>query len=346
MKKNILSLAALAACLVVGGAPVWAMETDDCLGCHGSADDVGEANVINAQLFAQTAHASEGCSACHDVADGHPDDGQSTALSANCADCHDTIAAQYTASEHGANATCTDCHDAHQALPPVSLSGTQMNVTCQGCHEPVDVENSHARWLPQADVHIRSVPCVTCHSSSQQFAITLYVSQRQGNRAYADYELVDHAQLQKIAGAQAVSSVVDTDLDGQVSLAELGQFYKGSEKSGLRLWAMMTPETVDHDFRTMDNRWDCTYCHAAGPDAMKNSYVAFPRADGSYERIPMEQGATLDALFGTPDFYMVGSTRSNTLNIIGLLILLGGLAMPIGHGTLRFLTRKNRRKDH
>jgi hypothetical protein len=39
---------------------------------------------------------------------------------------------------------------------------------------------------------------------------------------------------------------------------------------------------------------------------------------------------------------MMGTTRSASLNIIGLLIILGGLLMPIGHGTLRFLTRKNR----
>jgi hypothetical protein len=79
---------------------------------------------------------------------------------------------------------------------------------------------------------------------------------------------------------------------------------------------------------------------------MQESYVALPKEDGTYRRLPLEKGATLDALFGTPDFYMVGATRSRTLDIIGLLIILGGFAMPVGHGTIRFLTRKNRRKDH
>jgi len=50
----------------------------------------------------------------------------------------------------------------------------------------------------------------------------------------------------------------------------------------------------------------------------------------------------LDTLYGTPNFYMTGSTRSAALNIIGLIIICGGFIMPIGHGTLRFLTRKNR----
>jgi uncharacterized membrane protein SpoIIM required for sporulation len=42
---------------------------------------------------------------------------------------------------------------------------------------------------------------------------------------------------------------------------------------------------------------------------------------------------------------MVGSTRSTALNYIGAMIIAGGLVMPIGHGTLRFLTRKNRQDD-
>lgn len=346
MKRLFLCFAVMAASLMFVTQTTWAMETDDCLSCHTEADEVGEDNAIDGVLFSGTSHAEEGCNGCHVIGDEHPDDMQEPEMAATCVDCHDEIGERYAASAHGDNASCTDCHNAHQALSPVSLSGVQMNESCQGCHESTDIEGSHARWLPQADVHIRSVPCVSCHSSSEKFVITLYVTQRQGNRAYADYELLNHEQLQQRVGDQAVTALIDGDQSGEISLDELSAFYAGNDKSGLRLWAMMTPETVDHDFQTMDNRWDCTYCHAAGPESMENSYVAFPQADGTYQRLPMEQGATIDALFGTPDFYMVGSTRSKAMNIVGLMILLGGLAMPIGHGSVRFLTRKNRRKDH
>jgi hypothetical protein len=346
MKKNILYLVALTACLILCGSPVWAMETDDCLACHTSADDVGEQNVIDAQIFAKTDHAQEGCTGCHEVNDEHPDSDQATAIIATCADCHDGISASYAASAHADNAACTECHNPHAALPPVSMSGVQMNSPCQTCHEAIDMETTHSRWLPETGIHLRSVPCISCHSSADKFAITLYVTHRPGNRAYVDYELIDFEQLQKKTGAQSITSIIDVDGSGEVSLKELSAFYAASDKSGLRLWAMMTPETVDHDFGTMDDRWDCTYCHAAGPDSMDTSYVAFPQPDGTYVRLPMEKGATVDALFGTPDFYMVGATRSKTLNIIGLLILLGGCVLPVGHGTLRFLTRKNRRKEH
>ena len=50
----------------------------------------------------------------------------------------------------------------------------------------------------------------------------------------------------------------------------------------------------------------------------------------------------LSVLYTTPDFYMVGATRNMALNIVGVMIIAGGLVMPVGHGLLRFLTRKNR----
>jgi hypothetical protein len=78
---------------------------------------------------------------------------------------------------------------------------------------------------------------------------------------------------------------------------------------------------------------------------MQTSYVAFPDKKGGVTRVAVEKGAILDILFGTPDFYMLGTTRSTALNIVGALIIAGGMMMPIGHGTLRFLTRKNR-KEH
>jgi hypothetical protein len=73
--------------------------------------------------------------------------------------------------------------------------------------------------------------------------------------------------------------------------------------------------------------------------------VEFPDRNGGVTRVAVEKGAILDILYGTPDFYMLGTTRSTALNIIGALIIAGGMMMPIGHGTLRFLTRKNR-KEH
>jgi hypothetical protein len=81
---------------------------------------------------------------------------------------------------------------------------------------------------------------------------------------------------------------------------------------------------------------------------MQTSFVAFPNKDGSFARVAVEKGAVLDLLYGTPDFYMMGTTRSTALSIVGGLIICGGMGFAGLHGTLRFLTRKNRmdRKEH
>jgi hypothetical protein len=58
--------------------------------------------------------------------------------------------------------------------------------------------------------------------------------------------------------------------------------------------------------------------------------------------VAVEKGAVLDALNALPDFYLMGSTRNALLNKVGLVIIAGGMVMPLGHGFLRFLSRKNR----
>ena len=105
------------------------------------------------------------------------------------------------------------------------------------------------------------------------------------------------------------------------------------------------PEEVAHDFATLDNRWDCSYCHASGTGALQTAFVAFPQDDGRYERVAVEKGAILDLLYGTPNFYMMGATRNDGLTKVGLGIVSCGLLVPLGHGALRLLTRRNRKED-
>jgi hypothetical protein len=71
--------------------------------------------------------------------------------------------------------------------------------------------------------------------------------------------------------------------------------------------------------------------------------VSFPEQNGTFRQVAVEKGAAMDALRSIPNFYLMGSTRNGVLNKIGLLIIAGGMVMPVGHGFLRFLSRKNRR---
>lgn len=339
--RELTTLACLVLLALATASSVGAMESEDCLGCHADADTIEDALFIDGGRFDHTAHAEMGCPSCHEgVSEDHPDDGIPPSK-ANCADCHDAVHADYASSVHAVNAECRDCHNPHQVQNPTEVSGYDMNRQCAACHDPAESVDMHQRWLPQTELHLAALPCVTCHTGSEDYVITLYLTSRE--KAYGDFELASRDELQKLSGQRDIAHLVDRDGDGTVSLKELRRFNTDRLYQGIRLTGMMTPETVTHTVQTLDNRWDCSFCHASGPGAMQTSFLAFPAGDGRYQRLPVERGAVLDALYGTPDFYMMGATRSRAMNILGLSIIAGGLIMPVGHGTLRFLTRKNRK---
>jgi len=340
---KLLHLILLLALLALPPAGV-AADNGDCLGCHGDADAVGAQFQVNPVTFDTTAHAEIGCRECHaSVTASHPDDGAAPSK-AVCQECHAAVSAEYAGSNHHAMAACNDCHNPHTARGATEVSGHDMNQQCATCHGSLETALQHAEWLPQADLHLKMLPCISCHTASKDNVITLYIIKREEGSRFGDFNLASYAELKAIAGAKSIESLIDRNEDNYISLAELRLFNRDPENTTLRLQGMITPETVTHDFRILENRWDCSFCHASGPAARQTSFVTLAQEDGSYRRIAAEQGAVMDALYGTPDFYMVGATRSKMLDYIGMVVIAGGMVMPIGHGTMRFLTRKNRQR--
>lgn len=326
---------------LIGAAPVAAMEDDLCLGCHTDRDMVSGKRLIDQLRFAQTPHAEVGCGSCHpDVGDDHPADGLKVTR-AECADCHGEVQEAFAASAHGEYAQCTSCHNPHQVAAPTEVSGYDMNRMCAGCHDPADTVALHGRWLPQAERHIGAVPCITCHTASQDYVTTLYLIEQV--KAFGDFDLASAEELQQRAGNGSVAALVDTDGDGKVSLGELRSVRKNDQLKGLNLVGMMTPEKVTHSLQILDNRWDCTFCHVAGPKAVQAVYLALPQPEGVYDRLAVERGGVMDIVYGT-DFYMTGVTRNKVISIVGLLIFGSGFILPVVHGTLRLLTIKRRQE--
>ncbi len=343
--NKIIRVGIFMAFLVLTPALLVAMENSACTDCHGDSDVVGKNLVIEPLSFDTTAHAEVGCHACHaSITEEHPDDGLAPSK-AGCGECHDDVYAEYANSVHADYATCNDCHNPHQVRGPTAVSGQDMNRQCALCHEPIEMLDIHGEWLPQADLHISNLPCVTCHSAADEYVISLYIIKRQSGTMFGKFDLATYDEMLELSAGKPIEQLVDTNADGYISLTELRMFNLDPEKKQLRLQGMMTPERLSHDFLTQDNRWDCSFCHASGPGAMQVSYLSLAESTGGFKRVAIEKGAVLDALYGTPDFYMVGATRSKALNYVGLVILAGGMVMPIGHGTLRFLTRKNRKHE-
>ncbi|MEI6209186.1 MAG: cytochrome c3 family protein [Desulfuromonadales bacterium] len=332
-------------------APVSATVPADvaCMNCHSRKElksPTGKKVFIDPVSFAATTHTIVGCTSCHDrVSSGHPGDG-SIPPKATCGDCHGPVQSEYSRSLHGKKAGCNDCHNPHEVRLPIFMSGDEINRKCARCHDTRRTIQSHSKWLTQADLHIDSLLCITCHTGSKDYVITMSIESRLPGSS-GDFKVATYEELATLTNGEVISKLIDKNGDNLVSLEELRDFNHHLRGKNMRLWGMMTPEVVTHSYQILDNRWDCSFCHASGPKAMQKSFIAFPGKNGGYERLAVEKGAILDILYGTPDFYMLGTTRSTALNIIGALIVVAGLSFPVCHGFLRFLTRKNRKEnDH
>jgi hypothetical protein len=317
-------------------------KNEACIACHGNQEKVGSNNYINPKNFAHTTHAKFGCTTCHDTITGSHPEVKPGARTTSCGDCHSDVITQYSASVHATKASCSGCHNPHRVFSSSEIAATEMNKQCAACHGSIKINASHAKWLPQAGLHLGAIACVTCHSKAENYVISIYIAKRDNSDPESKPMLVEYEDLLKYSNGDDIQYLIDRNRDNYISLDELRMFNRDPANKDIYLKAMMTPVKPTHSFQTFDNRWDCTFCHASGPKIMQTSYLSFPRENGTFQQVAVEKGAAMDALRAIPNFYLMGSTRNGTLNGIGLLILAGGMIMPVGHGFLRFLTRKNR----
>lgn len=322
-------------------------KNSSCLRCHSSVAAVGKKHYVDPLKFSRSTHARIGCATCHDgIGSNHPD-GKPSRISTSCLDCHKEIGAEYANSDHFKNAACGSCHNPHSVLTLSEINSEEVIKQCAGCHKPEIMWSIHSRWLPQSELHLETIPCITCHTESRELVVTISIVRKHRPHEEKGIEPASHAALKKLVQGGDIRRIIDKDGDQSVSIAELKNFNNNPLYEEYCLAGVMTPSQISHSFKIINNRWDCTYCHAKGPGAVTSSSIALPLDDGSVTSIPVEKGAILESLNSIPDMYLMGSSRNEMMNYVGLAIIGGGMVMPIGHGTLRFLTRRNRnRKEH
>jgi len=140
---------------------------ENCRGCHPDQYRLKEGSV-HAALAGKPGVRTPICTDCHgshavklkaefDVLAGTP-----------CRQCHRAVFEAFGTSVHGRSVVrpghaaapiCSGCHHAH------GVSGLgqseQMTRVCRGCH--LKIEDTHARWLPEPTLHLRSLACPACH---------------------------------------------------------------------------------------------------------------------------------------------------------------------------------------
>jgi hypothetical protein len=91
----------------------------------------------------------------------------------------------------------------------------------------------------------------------------------------------------------------------------------------------------------------CDSCHREGAEPFQNVTVSIIGADGKTLRYNAHKDV-LSSVLSVDTlrlFYAIGGTRNKVLDILLVLAILGGLAVPIGHQTMKRLVARQTRKE-
>lgn len=85
---------------------------------------------------------------------------------------------------------------------------------------------------------------------------------------------------------------------------------------------------------------ECEECHTSGSNFFKTVTVAIVKADGRLKeyKVQPEVLGSMISLASLKNFYVLGSTRLKILDWIGILMVFGGMSVPLLHITFRILT--------
>ena len=353
--------ALLAAGLVFAAPAIGALSDDDnaCLGCHaqeGLTKTFGKGESlplrVDGAAFDASVHAPLGCVACHADVDlkSHPGAGKtfdsarafSLAKAAICRQCHEDAFKQHEGSVHATriregNAlapACTGCHGAHAVTPKTAYQ------TCVGCHAAALA--AHQKWLPNAALHHEVVSCAACHAPAALRMVDLRLYDP-ATKTWAT-EKPGEPWFEKLAKS------VDADGNG-LDARELLDLVKKINPEGTaapkafrgRIELRSNLEAHRLADKSAAIR-ACDGCHSEGAEPFRNVTVSVAGPDGRPVRHAAKQevlGSPL-AVASLPEFYAIGGTRSQVLDALFILALLGGAGFPLGHMAVRWLFRKFR----
>lgn len=326
---------------------------DVCNNCH--QDAVKKYDIsIHAEALKKGNQQSPDCLKCHDYHKVVLITKDKSASSELCVKCHNESGRAFKESVHQKaindgkqNApTCASCHNSHDVL---AANIAQLGNSCVKCHK--DVKTSHNKWLWNppvklttfVDAHFNSASCAACHTTVNK-AIYLTLFDRAKKKPLTESEVA------KIFGVdpKEVKGKIDYNNDGKIQEQELWQFMssvKAKAKANLSGRIDVINSNDAHKIEPKSKAIkDCAACH--DPSASFAAKIEINREGGKAVKFDLERSA-INSAYAIPnikDFYVLGLTKIKILDILFFVALLGGVAVPVGHLTLRILTAPIRRK--
>ncbi len=315
--------------------------SETCSRCH-LDKAVKVKDSIHAALLAAGEQKAPGCSDCHGahrIGRGALED---TVAGNPCRKCHANIYDAYRTSVHGMNRMsektsgplCAGCHQAHDVKP--AMASRSPRSMCLGCHR--NFENDHRQWLPNPQAHLEMVACTACHVPLA-YKRSIYLRMTDGATG-------------KLLSEQDVLAALGTGAGkiGNVAPKDLWTAYRDlSAKRTVQVSvAVSMNERLNAHYLLPKIKAVrlCEECHAADSSFFQTAAVAMSGPDGR-EKLLAVDPKVLSSAYGVvflKRFYVMSGTRITAMDYAGLALVLGGIAVPVVHGSLMALTAKRRKE--
>ena len=311
-----------------------------CHGCHADMFEQWQSS-IHATLVGTGNPEAPICTDCHSphtVISAEP----ATLSETPCKSCHEEIFTAYLGSMHaearsGSDQswapTCSDCHSAHDVQP--TMFGEGPKAACSGCH--ANALESHKAWLPNAGLHFEVVSCPACHSPEAERKVDLLLVDAEDQAMTTEQIGVPLLEASRRSNGQG--------LDAQTLWNLLQTFNREGIGGGTLLRGRLEVRTGPQAHQLADKSQalsDCETCHSAGSEPFQSVTISLARPTGQR----LEVGASAEVLSSVISldsvrgFYAIGGTRIKILDILLILAVLAGLAIPIGHMTMGWIFKR------
>jgi hypothetical protein len=298
---------------------------------------VKEKDSIHAVLLARGDQRAPGCSDCHGAHRVGPGALADTLDGVPCRKCHQDMFDAYRTSVHGMTKPtaaahpplCASCHTAHDVKP--AMASRSPRDMCLACHPAY--EEGHRQQLPNPKAHLEMVACTACHVPLA-YKRSIYLRLIDA----AEGKLLGDAEVQAALTARGVTA-------GQIGPKELWQLYRDLNAKKAVNVAVAVSMDVRRNAHYLAPKQiavrQCDACHSADSSFFRTVAVASAGPDGREVLRDVDPRA-LTSAYGVvllKRFYVMSGTRLTAMDYAGVLIILGGIAFPVLHGTARMLTR-------
>lgn len=323
-----------------------------CWKCHADAYKLYEASVHNEQLKAgnMKAPACTDCHGSHSAVSAKKD--RSIGLT-SCNKCHRDMSPSFEASIHGKALkkgnkdapVCSSCHNAHDVESTAAT--TKIKAGCLKCHK--DAAKVHSKWLKNppitlptfAEAHFDVVSCAACHASGGERGIYLSLYNRRTNKPLTEQELTN------LFGTDSagLTAKMDSNVDGVIDAKEVWDifhdlFNKGVIAIFMGKMDVRTAEQAHMIGAKEEGIKDCGKCHHPEAEFFKNVFVVMKEDEGNPVLLDAKRDVlnSVYSILPISKFYAIGSSSIKLLDILFIVALIGGIAVPIGHISFRIIT--------